>query len=1573
MARRLVRSEALAPSAGDGTTAALRLQQAPDPTQVNLDPGGSPAALRFLQAMASQLRWTTTGEPASQGIGLPSVDWQPLFNPAITAAGSGERPLATDEAATLTPEAISSFWEHPEPTRRFTLSQLRWLGRPQFALVLVFLQLMRHYRELLNTVPARHLDHYLVQRLGFQRQPAVPNQVTVAFELAPEAPVVHLPSGTLLSAGVDAGGNEIHYRTTRDLGVNHARLAELRALHVERDVTTLTSLREGEPSAARAFEGMLRLVYGSPRPGDGLPPLLVDGLAPQTVSTEWLVELIPLLRFFWTALKLEIEEFQQIMRLVAHRQDSGATAEWQWIEARLGLGRLPAKERQTLIANRHFETWFCASVFGIPGQTIDWQRDGISDLNGIDDLHLQAHQDDVARFLQDLLDRPSCLIDGTTPQQKLDCFRELMVLKLHIDNEWRQINWLLQRVGQRQRRQPTWQLADAQPVFNATDFSANLLIALNGASVAATFSTQLPGWAAGLAPGAPGADLSTMRRLDTLLWGLESWFAMPAERLLQLAGLMRPSAGGQAWAAIDGILQAAHCERQRSHQQAALVGERHAAKAGTTELSTFEAMVAAVVQAAPIEQHAGSSGVATWPFNRTLLAPWLTSGQLEQLDRFHELLVQPGSAPRRLSWPEVEALLTAVQTKLKGWQPQALAKVQWRMLHRHQQPIEVGAVSAATPLQPSFTIPVADPGSPPEPGPGFGLASGLLALAEGQRTLVLTLALEPQGLDPAAVLAELVAPDGQALAQESCAGQPPLAGSRGGWGLNQALQLELSTAEGWHVVPLAAARLEPPLPAEAPGSYWSLSQQRPPKAASEWGVLQLTVKLNGAAPPLAALPPEPLPRLRVRLRPWLDSDTGRWRSFSGFEGLRLAAAHLRVMVAGITSLRLQQESTPLDPLEPFAPFGASPAVGANLYISHPELLADDFDFLCLQARWCKLPPNLASHYSLYSNWPGLAADARVSGESFEVEATLLARQCGPVRPPLHRRLFDGHDPGRLRIELAGGVSSSAAAGVSAEGADNDLRLQARVWRLRLTPLDFGHGLFPVMAARKAQELALAISGQAAGQALAMADAISRTGGTIAQRYQDSLRSLASAPVNPGDYTVPEPYTPLLEGLEASYSRSMTLRPGEATAGNQLLHLHPFGEDQIPADAPTLLPGFPHTGELLLALAGCEPPQTMTLAFQLAEGSARGPRCEPPLRWEVRDGQRWLPLQVHDDGTGGLLHSGIVRFMLPVVARPQGLPAEHLWVRASLLGPVEGYATILAIQTQAVEAEGLSADGVTPLASAPLAPDSIQDLVEGVPEIVAIHQPFSSRGGQPSETMAALRLRAAETLRHKGRALATWDYERLLWQAFGSQLHKVICRPGADGMAVEVLVVPNLREQVPRNLQAPGAASDLLVSMETHLRGRCPPDVSLRVRNPTYVHVQAQLWVCLMHGADPTDAEEQLQRALSQALSPWCFDADADVNLGGSIQLTELAEAVDRLTVVHHLEKLSLVLVDARGQPRWHREGESSSSSDLAAPSDDSIFIAFSRHNIHFITAFEGAAASHLGIGSVKIQSDLQVA
>ncbi|MFN7871757.1 MAG: hypothetical protein ACK5QQ_06105, partial [Cyanobacteriota bacterium] len=434
-----------------GTTAASRQRQAPDPGAVTLDGSGDAELIRCVQELAKPLDWE-------------AFCCHPELTPEAMAA------FLAAAAATATPATTAA------GTGPWNAAQRTWLGRPHFALLLVFIRLLRHQRQLLNALPARHLDHYNRERLGFRPRAGEPGRVTVAFTLVEDALPIMLPAGSLLRAGVDGEGEERLYRTLTELSLNHARVCRLRAIQLGRGVTSLTSIVAENPEHRQRLDRMLRLVYGEDAP-----------------AVEEIQSLRPCL-LFWSIdassrqLPLDLREFLQLMRLVRQRCDGGSDQEWDAINRWLGVEKL--LDSGVLSDRRDFPRNFYASLLGPSGGELDWKKDGLSEVNCLDDLYLQRDNENVEAHLKQLFTAPTCrLLHSLTDEEAKDpqklftarraTFVQLMTMKLHIDAQWQQVNWLLERCGRRRRKLASWRLDPETPNSASARFSANLAKALD--------------------------------------------------------------------------------------------------------------------------------------------------------------------------------------------------------------------------------------------------------------------------------------------------------------------------------------------------------------------------------------------------------------------------------------------------------------------------------------------------------------------------------------------------------------------------------------------------------------------------------------------------------------------------------------------------------------------------------------------------------------------------------------------------------------------------------------------------------------------------------------------------------------------------------------------------------------------------------------------------------------------------------------------------------------------------------------------------------------------------------------
>jgi hypothetical protein len=214
---------------------------------------------------------------------------------------------------------------------------------------------------------------------------------------------------------------------------------------------------------------------------------------------------------------------------------------------------------------------------------------------------------------------------------------------------------------------------------------------------------------------------------------------------------------------------------------------------------------------------------------------------------------------------------------------------------------------------------------------GFALASPVLRLQEGQRTITVLLALETA----------------TSLTTEQVAGS---------------FDAYLTGEKQW-LGPL-------PVTAELNPS----------------GELTLTIVLEETAPAIAAYDAAvhahgyttSAPVLQVLLK--ADASL----AYSDLSALKVRTAAITVDVDKVTAVTLESDAGSLDPKKAFLPFGPQPATGSRFVIGCEEALSKSLSRLDLTLQWKGAPRSLSSHYAGYS--PAVA-----SNDVFQVSAVFRDR------------------------------------------------------------------------------------------------------------------------------------------------------------------------------------------------------------------------------------------------------------------------------------------------------------------------------------------------------------------------------------------------------------------------------------------------------------------------------------------------------------------------------------------------------------------------------------------------------
>jgi hypothetical protein len=387
---------------------------------------------------------------------------------------------------------------------------------------------------------------------------------------------------------------------------------------------------------------------------------------------------------------------------------------------------------------------------------------------------------------------------------------------------------------------------------------------------------------------------------------------------------------------------------------------------------------------------------------------------------------------------------------------------------------------------------------------------------------------------------------------------------------------------------------------------------------------------------------------------------------------------------------------------------------------------------------------------------------------------------------------------------------------------------------------------------------------------------------------------------------------------------------------------------------------------------------------MAEGSADPDLTPQRVRWWYLSGNHWIDLEAQDepgnllaDATNGLLNSGIIKFDLPPVESSTLLPTDRYWIRAGIVKNSRSIADTVAISAQAVSATFIDHGNAPDHLNQPLPAESIAGPAEPLPEIQVVHQPYSSLGGKPPEQAGHFYTRVSERLRHKNRALTSWDYERMILEAFPS-IYKVKCLPAgvsedphlAD--QIQIIVIPDIRGKRPFNPFEPKVPNDTLLEIEQYLLRYSTPLARFEVKNPTYVRLKVRFGVRFRPGYNPGYYAQLLNEELQRFLSPWAYDESAEIAFGGKIYASLIINFIDEQPYVDYVAGIRF-FTSIDGKPFKDVKVEKAELEDVSVGAPDAILVSAREHVIDLITEEAYEEKYFTGINYMKIELDFQIA
>ena len=1523
--------------------------------------------IQFAQAYAKDLTYFNS-------LNQPEGDWSAFF------AGDAEAIAAAVESL----DAMESNRLDPNQAEASPLSAdlLRVLAQPHLALFLTCLKLLRYPQQQFKALTQRRLDFYYRQILRLVEKAATPDQAHVIFSLDPNQTASVLGKGTRLSAGADAQGGDLHYALDTDLSITQAQVASVKTLSVEKVYIDLEVIHLADDRTNEAFEKMLRWAVGMPNQGDALPTFPQNDPAGAAIDISALNTLFQAIKDY-TLEQVTTDRQQYILnqlcfatlddfqfcfdvhaREIAKQRgepDIIPPTDLEWRQVYRLVEKAYRKkinrDRRTRLKQEHRSQQYSDAAAAFLGL---W-RFALGDPAAADPL--PPFPDQQAVNLNDLL----TALESPNSEEAAHYVQEFLFLSI---TDFRKI------IGIQSRLAADWDAPEWDEVYRLLERAQTRKRAFTYPAIGRTEIKAI--CATAVADAEPNLVLSLPRfhpfRAEPMgaSEAVQSLGAAIASPVLQLqAGTREICLTLACWADSfnRGILE--ELLVQADAPFAVAISSEQGWLSIQPEQLQFK--MGDFFLEPPLADY-GQAALA--PLYQTPDATFEESRDLGQYLRF-----QDGGLYR------IDAVLspTRVQLGAVGFVGPSDGIDQYPTLTLGGDSVGFNSVQLSDDQQELIAtrarFKAADVGA--FVVLGNGVIYQIAQFANTRRVSVrywgyLPGTSQTRKYDQIAFAAAPIARlpelrlEGVAFTSEADADSqftPRDIGSLLAWVNGEIFQVAGLVSDREATV-IAVGRI-----GRSPAPDGKVEQYS--ASGIYLNSLQFKFTLAATQPAITALPAPsslirfhtPHPVVKISLKEEAQVGNSGASSYQLLKDLCLEKANIQVAVQGLQDLQLRSDRTILSPKSPFEPFDSQPIAGASFYFVHPEIVMKRLDSLSLHLEWMGLPDSFATHYHAYSNCGLSPRPAVIDNSSFQAQLDLLRDRTWfsiAARP-----LFSTEGAGEAGALLSVGtlhydkarfsaIPADGFATIPAQSATDDLWEQARYFRLELIRPDFQHSLYALVLNK------------------------------VALAMDETIKALAVYP----------PYTPKVKKISLDYQASAEIylrtdasNPTPTSTGGQIFQLHPFGYlDLLQTADPTasdsrffLLPQYDQEGSLFIGIRNLQPPQQLTLLFQLVSGSGNADLANPDIHWSYLAGDRWQPCQNADvlsDSTHGLVDSGILHLAIPETATRQNhlLPAGLHWLRATVNNHAAAIPDALDIRAQAVTATFVDQGNAPERLSQPLAAHSIQSLVENNPDISTVAQPYSSFGGRRPETNRAFYTRVSERLRHKHRAITRWDYERLVLEQF-PQIYKVKCLTQAEqshapsAAQVTVVVIPNIANTAPFLPLEPKAPLYLLREIEAYLQTHTSAFVQVAVKNPRYEQIKYRVAVRFQAGYEQGYYLKQLNQELVQFLSPWAYEEQSDISFGSSIHSSTVIHFIESRSYVDYVANLKLIeqvtlSTDNRAQPNTAYQVNPANLAQVKQV--DSILVSAPEHIIDLITTSDYTEEAFEGIDYMIIGLDFFV-
>jgi hypothetical protein len=622
---------------------------------------------------------------------------------------------------------------------------------------------------------------------------------------------------------------------------------------------------------------------------------------------------------------------------------------------------------------------------------------------------------------------------------------------------------------------------------------------------------------------------------------------------------------------------------------------------------------------------------------------------------------------------------------------------------------------------------------------------------------------------------------------------------------------------------------------------------------------------------------------------------------------------INVDVEGVKSVTIENDNGGLKPSKPFNPFTTRPISGSNFLVNYQEAFSKKWTNFTVNLNWKNVPDDLKKWYAAYVNSSSFSSITEY-GNAIKSTIGIESRNLivsGSDYFKIEKRLLHA---GGVSKETAGEIISLFSRDEIEDGDNKEVVYSSKITTQNVAnsyaidkagPLQlsleqsFLHELYPRL-------YALAVSSQNLEIDLPNEPYTPLLESISVDYVAEESLVLSEASIETNRIQLFHEHA--FGQSEENYSKKKFLQEEKNI-------IDVFDKDTIQT---FLVPRYCKGGHLFIGLENVVNQQNVALLIQVLEGS------ENPLvpsfsdsekvHWSVLCDNKWKSLEnnIISNDTDNFLKSGIIKISIPREATSNNtlLPEGFVWIKAQMDKEFDAVCQAIDIHAQAVVATFENNSNEVSHLKDGLPAETIKKMVTRIPQVKSITQPYNAFGGSSEETDESFYRRISERLRHKNRAITIWDYEHIILQEF-PEIYKVKCLNHTSDKSftsagnVTIVVVPDTVNKNVFDIYQPRVSMALLNKISNHVNELNTLHVKAKVINPNYEEVTIGLEAKFYEGYDENFYKEQLKTDITKFLSPWAFDDTKEVTFGIMLHKSVLIDYIEKLPYVDYLQNVTM--------------------------------------------------------------------